>query len=127
MHAWIGQWPDRRLLVAGLAGTVVLIGLFVVAHTTDLLLAYVSHQPGDGAHTAVHTGPFAAGVATRNDTLDAVREAPGLVGMLTLALEVGTLMVLTALLPRRWRGRVVNSLLALGGIAWLLWLIGVLG
>ena len=127
LHGWVRQWPDRRLVVAGLLATVALIGLFVLAHTTDLLLTYVTHKAGHSGHTEIHTGPFAAGVATRNDTLAGVREAPGPVGLFTVALEVGTLMVLTALLPRLWRGRVVNGLLALGASAWVLWLTGVLG
>lgn len=125
MHALTGLPPDRRVLLVGLLGTTALIGLLVIASTTDLLLAYVSRAPGH-SHPALHAGPFAAGVSTRNDTLESVREAPGPIGTLTVALAVGTLAALTGLLPRRWRGRVTSGLLAVGGIAWLLWLTGLL-
>jgi hypothetical protein len=36
-------------------------------------------------------------------------------------------LALTALLPRSWRGRALNALFALGALAWVLWLTGVLG
>jgi hypothetical protein len=127
LKAWQRLRPDPRLLLVGVLGTVALIGLFVVAHSTDLLLGYVSTTSAHGGHTAVHTGPFAAGLSTRNDTLEPVREAPGVLGTLTVALEVAVLMALAALLPRRWSGRVANCLLALGGLAWMLWLTGLLG
>jgi hypothetical protein len=127
LQAWLRLRPDPRLLLLGVVGTVALIGLFVVAHTTDLLLGYVSHPPAHSGHTAVHTGPFAAGLSTRNDTLEPVREAPGVLGTLTVVLEVAVVMALTALLPRRWGGMVCNGLLALGGLGWVLWLTGFLG
>jgi hypothetical protein len=127
LQACLRSRPDPRLLLLGLLGIVALVALYVVAHTTDLLLGYVSHPPSHDGHTAVHTGPFAAGLTTRNDTLGPVREAPGALGTLTVGLEVGLLMALTALLPGRWRGSVANGLLALGGLGWVLWLTGFLG
>jgi hypothetical protein len=36
-------------------------------------------------------------------------------------------LVLVALLPRTWRGRVTNVLSALAALAWVLWFTGVIG
>ena len=127
VHAVTGMRPGRWLVLAGLGATVGMIGLFIVAHGTDLLLDYVSHQPGTEGHTAAHTGPFATGIATRNDTLAPVREAPGALGMATVAAELAGVAALTALLPRSWRGWALDGMLALCGIAWVLWFAGVLG
>ncbi len=127
VHAVTGMRPGRWLVLAGLGATVGMIGLFIVAHGTDLLLDYVGHQPGSDGHTATHTGPFTAGIATRNDTLAPVREAPGVLGMATVAAELAGVAALTALLPRSWRGWALDGMLALCGIAWVLWFAGVLG
>jgi hypothetical protein len=126
VFALTGTRPGSRLVLAGLAATVGMVGLFIVAHGTDLLLSYVSQQAGHDVHSTTHTGPFAAGLATRNDTLVGVREAPGLLGMGTVAAELAGVVALTALLPRTWRNRVLDALLALCGLAWLLWFAGVL-
>lgn len=128
LHAWTGLLPDRRLVLAGLVGTVGLIALFVVAYSTDLLGSYTAVQVGaHGDHAAHASGPFAAGLPTRNDTLTGVREAPGVVGLLTVGAELVTTLVLVALLPRTWRGRVTNVLSALAALAWVLWFTGVIG
>jgi hypothetical protein len=127
VHAVTGMRPGRWLVLAGLGATVAMIGLFIVVHGTDLLLAHVGHQAGSDGHTAAHTGPFAAGIATRNDTLAPVREAPGALGMATVAAELAGVAALTALLPRSWRGWALDGMLALCGIAWVLWFAGVLG
>jgi hypothetical protein len=127
VHAVTGMRPGRWLVLAGLGATVGMIGLFIVAHGTDLLLDYVGQHPGAGEHTGTHTGPFAAGIATRNDTLAPVREAPGSLGMATVAAELVGVVGLTALLPRTWRGWALDGMLALCGIAWVLWFTGVLG
>ena len=40
--------------------------------------------------------------------------------------ELVSVLGLTALLPRSWRARTLDALLALGALAWLGWLSGVL-
>ena len=126
VHAVTGMRPGSRLVLAGLVATVGMIGLFIVAHGTGVLLDYVGQQPGTGGHPSSHTGPFAAGIATRNDTLAAVPVRPDLLGMATVAAELAGVVGLTALLPRTWRGRALNGMLTLCGIAWVLWFTGVL-
>ena len=48
-------------------------------------------------------------------------------GTVTVAVEVLGTMALCALLPGTWRARTVNALFGLGGLAWVLWLTGMLG
>jgi hypothetical protein len=126
-----GLRPDVRLLALALLGTVALVGLYVVAHTTDLLAAFQVHEAGahHGAGTgeatphAIETvGPVALGLEPV-----ATREPAGLLGAATVATEMVTVLALTALLPARWRGGVTNALLVLGAATWVLWLTGVLG
>ena len=126
VHAVTGMRPGSRLVLAGLGATVGMIGLFIVAHGTGFLLDYVGQPSGTGGHTSTHIGPFAAGIATKNDTLAGVQVRPGLLGMATVAAELAGVVGLTALLPRTWRGRVLNGMLTLCGIAWVLWFAGVL-
>ena len=126
VQALLRSRPDPRLLMAGLVATAVLVTLFVIAHTTDLVLFDVPVPAGHGAHDSLSTGPFAGGAATRNDTLDPVREATGLVGMVTVGLELVTVAALTALQPRRRRGQVLNVLFGLGLLGWLGWITGTL-
>jgi hypothetical protein len=127
VQAVLRSRPDPRLFLAGLVATTALVMLFVVVHTTDLVLFDVPTPAGHGGHESLSTGPFAGGAATRNDTLDPVREAAGLLGMLTVALELVTITALTVLQPRRRRGQVLNALLALGALGWLAWLTGIIG
>jgi hypothetical protein len=51
----------------------------------------------------------------------------GLLGPATLAVQLVTVVALTALLPARLRSRVVNALCLLGALTWGLWFAGVLG
>lgn len=127
-----GLRPDGRLLGLALLSTVALVGLYVVAHTTDLLLSFQAdggggthHGGGTGApqgQSTAPTGPVAAGLEPV-----ATREPAGLLGAATVATEMVTVLALTALLPARWRGGVTNALLLLGAATWVLWLTGVLG
>jgi hypothetical protein len=114
----------RPLLVAGLlAATVGLVALYLVAHTTDLLAGFTA--TGDAAAHGDHeepTGPVALGL-----TPVRTAEPPGLLGTATVAVEVLTILALTALLPARGRRLSGNLLLVLGATAWVLWLAGVLG
>lgn len=89
------------VLLAGLAGTTVLVLLYLVSRVTYLEFA-------SGAH---------------NDrALD-----PDPLGYAVLVCELATLAALPALMPARLRTWSLNAVLALGATAWLLWLTGVLG
>jgi hypothetical protein len=142
LSRWLGRVPGTGPVVVALAGTVLLVGLYLVVHTTDLLAGITGHEAGGAAghatgHEAGHAagaGGHSAGAAT--DTagpvaLDARTRAepdpPDLLGTATVALELLSVLGLTALLPLSWRGRTVNTLLALGGLAWVAWLTGLLG
>ena len=133
--AWLAADPTRdlRLPVALLAGTLGLLVLYVVGHATDLLDPFLGHDhaaqgqgvQGEGAGTdhAAHTtatGPVALGLEPVE-----VPAAPVL-GTLTAAAECLALAALAALLPVTARRRVLDGVLAVGALAWLLWLTGVL-
>jgi hypothetical protein len=142
LGAWLfaaartGRAGARPLAVA-VAGTTVLVGLYLLVHTTDLLAGLTGHSSGpaaghvhgDGAVAAAHAagasiatdGPVALGEQPTAGT-----EAPGLLGTATVALELLGIAAMSALLPRAWRTRVVNALLVLGALAWALWLTGLL-
>jgi hypothetical protein len=108
-----GLRPSAGLLAAGIAGTVGLIGLYVVAQRTGLFTDLLGASSAAAGQHAGHGDP----VPAESGVLDAA----------VLGLEVLTVVGLTALLPRAWRGRVVDALCALGALTWLLWLTGVLG
>src|SRR3954452_1648911 len=60
VSTWAGVRPDVRLLTLALAGTVALVGLYLVEHTTHLLAAFhVDHEPRAGDHgtTGAPQGP----------------------------------------------------------------------
>ena len=127
-----GLRPDVRLIALALLSTVALVGLYVVAHTTDLLASFQVHDDGGAhhgtgtvgepqGHSTETTGPVALGLEPA-----ATREPAGLLGLATVATEMVTVLALTALLPARWRGGVTNALLVVGAATWLLWLTGVL-
>jgi hypothetical protein len=123
-----GLRPDVRLIGLALLSTVALVGLFVVAHTTDWLAAFQVHDAGAHhgagaapAHAPETVGPVALGLEPVT-----TREPAGLLGAATVAVEMVTVLALTALLPARWRGGVTNALLLLGAATWVLWLTGVL-
>jgi hypothetical protein len=129
---WAGLQPDVRLVVLFLIGTVALVGLYLVAHTTDLLAGFQVHDNG-AAH---HGGPLGAPQGHSTETAGpvalslepvATREAASPLGTATVILEMVTVLALTALLPGRWKSRAANGLLLLGGGTWVLWLVGVLG
>lgn len=132
--AWLllGAWPGRRpatgAVAVALAGTVVLVVLYLVAHTTDVFAGQLAQADGaaHGGHGAGAAIPTDGPVALSGE-LPAAPERPDLLGGATVALEMLSVLALTALLPRTWRGRTVNALLVLGGLAWAAWLTGVLG
>jgi hypothetical protein len=132
LGSWLGKTPGTGPLAAALFGTVVLVCLYLVAHTTDLFAGLTAHQ--DGTAHAGHGGAAhsaGASIATGGPVaLDghaaSLPEPPDLLGGVTVAVELLSVLGLTALLPQTWRGRTVNVLLALGGLAWVAWLTGVL-
>jgi hypothetical protein len=140
-----GLRPDLRLL-GGLAlvGTVALLGLYVVAHTTGLLDAFAVHDGAGhgGAHGSSGHDPgidpvtgvdYSEGIADRpggpvamaGDAV-AASHAPGLLGSATVGAELLLITALTALQPAAWRQRTVNALATVGALAWVLWFTGVL-
>jgi hypothetical protein len=132
------QWrrPGRWTLVAGLAGTLVLVALYVLAHTTDLLAGLTGHgaglEAGGGHGDHAGAGPQGHSVATEGAVAlsaepEHVADPPGMLGTATVALELVCALGLTALLPRTWRGWALNGQLAVGALVWALWLTGVLG
>ena len=147
LGAWAGTHPGRVPVAGALLGTVALLVLYVLAHTTGLLDAFAVHDAG----TAGHEHDVPGRVTTAIDPLTGVEFAQGMplgaagpvamdglptsagghgpeaVGTAVVAAELLSVAALAALLPASWRGRALNGLLALGGAAWLLWLTGVLG
>ena len=135
---WTGRDLGTRPLAVALAGTVLLVCLYLVVHTTGLLGGITGSDAGGAAgHVAGHgAGADAAGAVTGTGgpvaldgqaTVEPAPEPPGLLGTATVALELLSVLGLTALLPRSWRRRTLDALLALGALAWLAWLTGVLG
>lgn len=152
LGAWAGTGVGRRLVAptmigTALLGTVGLLTLYVVAHTTGLLDAFAVHDGAAAGHA--HDVPGRETVAV--DPVTGVRFADGMplgssgpvamdglptssgghgpeaVGTAVVAAELLTVAALAALLPASWRGRVLNALLVLAGLAWALWFTGVLG
>jgi hypothetical protein len=145
VSGWTSLRPDLRLVSLALLGTVALIGLYVVAHTTGLLDAFAVHDSSGhsgGAHGASNHDPgidpvtgvdYSTGIAIRSGgpvamsgEIAPAQHAPGILGPLTVAAEALLIAGLSALLPTTWRRRTVNGLLGLGGLAWVLWFTGVL-
>jgi hypothetical protein len=129
--SWPGGRPGAWPLVAALAGTVLLVGLYLVAHTTDLLAGLTAHGAGHGHDPAAGHAAGASiaigGPVALGEQPSAGGEPPGLLGTTTVALELLAVLGLAALLPPAWRTRALDALLALGALAWVLWLTGVLG
>ena len=147
LGTWAGTRPGRGPVAVALLGTVGLLVLYVLAHTTGLLDAFAVHDAG----TAGHEHDVPGRVTTAIDPVTGVEFAQGMplgasgplamdglpgstgghgpeaVGTAVVAAELLTVAALAALLPASWRGRVLNGLLVLGGAAWALWLTGVLG
>jgi hypothetical protein len=132
VSTWAGIQPDVRLIALTLIGTVGLVGLYLVAHTTDLLAAFQVHDtaaPHHGGTTGIapgHSTETVGPVALGLEPVSA-HEPAGLLGTATVVVEMVTVLALTAPLPGRWSSRAANALLFLGGTVWVLWLTGVLG
>lgn len=123
-RAGMPAWPVSAVL----ALTVGLLVLYLVAHTTDLLAGVAGDAHGGtgaGGHTGgAHAEPVGP-IALDTEPVHAARP-PGLLGTATVAVQLGSVLALTALLPVAFRRRAVNGLFALGVLAWLAWLTGVL-
>jgi hypothetical protein len=123
---WLGSAPGTAPLVVALAGSVLLVCLYLVLHMTDLLagitapVTAVVHDHPAGAAVDVG-GPVALGVRA-----PARREPTDLLGTVLVSAELVSVVGLTALLPRSWRGRTLDALLGLGALVWLGWLTGAL-
>ncbi|MCW2581228.1 MAG: hypothetical protein JWQ53_18 [Klenkia sp.] len=121
-----GSGWDHRVVTTALAGTVVLVLAFLVAHTTPWLAGlpgavgdHVGHGTG---HATVTAGPVSLGL-----TPPAEVPAVDALGTATVALELLTVLGLAALLPDRWRSRATTAMLALGLAVWAAWWLGLLG
>jgi len=132
LGTWLGKRPGTGPVALALIGTVALVGLYLVAHTTDLFAGLLAHT--DGSAHGAHGAGASAGMAIPTEGPVALSGEPqtapepaDLLGASTVALEMLSVLGLTALLPRTWRSRAVNALLVLGGLAWVAWLTGVLG
>ena len=134
--------PGAWSLAAALAGTLALVVLYVLAHTTDLLAGLTGSPAGAGHHAGAESGGHggtadpaapqghsvaADGPVALSDEPEPVAHPPGPLGTATVALELLCAVGLTALLPRTWRGWALDVQLSLGALGWVLWLTGVLG
>jgi hypothetical protein len=118
-----GRRPAAGPLAGLLAVTVGLLALYLVAHTTDLLVGVTAAELGAAGHEHPEpTGPVALG-----DAPPVRGEPAGLLGTATATAEVLSVLAFVALLPPRVRRPAGNALAVLGAAAWLLWLTGVLG
>jgi hypothetical protein len=115
------------VLLVGIVTTTGLIALYLVAHGTDLLGGLAGHDAAGGHHGGAATGHAIEvdGPVSLGSTSTATEE-DGLLGAGTLAVQLVTVVALTALLPARLRGWVVNALCLLGALTWALWFAGVL-
>jgi asparagine N-glycosylation enzyme membrane subunit Stt3 len=124
-----GLWA--ALVTMAIAGTVALVALYVVVHATDLLAGIAGHEGAAAAghdHSAGGTGhPIETGGPLSLSSPTTAGEPPDTLGTVTVAVELLAIAAFTALLPRSWRSATTNALLLLGGLAWALWLAGVLG
>lgn len=147
LGAWAGTRAGRHAVALALLGTVGLLTLYVVAHTTGLLDAFAVHDALSGGHEHAVPGretvavdpvtgvEFAQGMplgAAGPVALDGLPgsaggHGPEAVGTAVVAAELLAVAGLAALLPAAWRRRALDGLLLLGVAAWVLWLTGVLG
>ena len=107
-----GAHPRPILAAAALVTTVGFVAAFVLAYTTTRFAGYFGHAP-EHADVLVNAG------------LDPI-EAPGWIGLATVAAELVTLAALVALLPEGWRWRATYGLWGLAALTWALWVVGVL-
>ena len=125
--------PSTAWVAGVIAGTVALVALYVVVHSSDLLVGLTGNPAPSGAAGHVHsaagaghpveiTGPISPSGSPRT-----AGQPVSLLGTITVAIELVAIAAFAALLPATWRRRTTNGLLLLSGLAWALWLTGVLG
>lgn len=128
IHAATRLRPDPRPLGAALGGTVLVVLLYLVVHTTDLLAGVIegltpeSVLADHASHGTDVSGPVALG---SEPPLQLEPASP--LGTAAVAVELLFITAAVALLPATWRRHAVNGVLALGALTWLLWLLGVPG
>lgn len=147
LGAWAGTRAGAVPVALALIGTVGLVTLYVASYTTDLLDAFMATDAAvAGHHAGLRTDQttfdpvtgvdFSTGVATRSGgpvAMDGpIAEAtaghgPKALGTAVVAAEVLTVAALAALLPTTRRRATLDALVVLAGVAWALWLTGVLG
>lgn len=104
---------DVPFLSAGIAGTVAVVVLYVVSRTAGLPFT---------PPVAAHGGPLLPGRSILPGALPPV----GAFDLFTLAVELGVVVCLLALLPVRPRRRAVSGLMWTGATLWALAFLGVL-
>jgi hypothetical protein len=119
-------WP----VASALAVTVGLLLLYLAAHTTDLLAGVVDLQHHGEATSAPHgtahveapepAGPIALGLEPARTS-----GTPGMLGTVTVGIELVSVLALAALLPAPLRRRGTDALLVIGVLAWGVWFTGV--
>jgi hypothetical protein len=118
--------PAAWQTAAVLGATVVLVGLYLVAHTTDLLAGFAAAPADEGTglahgHDDRGTGPVGLGQEPGGTA-----EQPGLLGSAAVLSELAATAGLLALLPLGARRRATDGILVVGLAAWVLWWTGVL-
>jgi hypothetical protein len=123
---WLGSAPGTAPLVVALAGSVLLVCLYLVLHMTGLLAGITAPQTAAGHDHAAGAAVDVGGPVALDARAPARREPTDLLGTVLVTAELVSVVGLTALLPRSWRGRTLDALLGLGVLAWLGWLTGAL-
>jgi hypothetical protein len=121
-------WP----VAAALSVTVALLLLYLAVHTTDLLAGIIGPDHHGGATTGTHIGEHGRAAEPKGPVALGLEPtqtggAPGLLGTGTVAVELISVLALTALLPAVLRRHAANGLLGLGVLVWLAWVTGVFG
>ena len=124
--------PSTAWVAGVIAGTVALVALYVVVHSSDLLVGLTGNPaPSGAAGTSIRPPSRPPGRDHRADSPSGSPRTAGqpvsLLGTITVAIELVAIAAFAALLPATWRRRTTNGLLLLSGLAWALWLTGVLG
>ncbi len=112
------RWPHPRLLLAGIAGNVGVVLVWVVSRTAGLPIGPpVLDMTGGRADPAL--GGYGAHAAHQV-------EAVGVLDFTSTVLELVVVVALVSLLPAAMRRRTVNALLLVGLALWGLYATGVL-
>ena len=124
--AWVVlRRPTVVAVVLGLCGTIGVVLLYVASRTVGLPVAFGSAPESHSSHGAalVHQ-PIAGTIGPGVPVMPGLEgnpgvEAVGALDLVALAAELGVVVALLALLPRRQRTTVANVLAVLGGTLWV--------